>query len=141
MNLYALVAGIFLGVFVVLRFKKTRLERKPSAYPLLLATFPAYYCVFAIYASDYDALAMEFLVGITFLLIAYTAYKLNNLVGLLILATGYIIHAVYDVIHESIFSNAGTPLWWPEFCGAVDFLIGVYLLYFAFSIKTRKTNA
>ncbi len=41
--------------------------RLPGFYPAFLATFPLSYWAFAIYASDYDVLANEMLVGVGFL--------------------------------------------------------------------------
>ena len=137
MNYYALIIGIVIAVYVVVRFKKRKLEKIKWVYPAFLATFPVYYLVFAIYASDYGALINEFAVGAGFFLVAYVAYRLNSFIGLVLLAIGYIAHAVYDVIHNSLFYNPGTPDWWPEFCGSVDVLIGIYLLYFAFVAKIR----
>jgi len=122
----------------VILLRKVNLEKSSYAYPTFLATFPVYYCVFALYASDYGALTDELTVGLGFLALAYVAYKLSSIVGLLLLATGYIAHAIYDVVHNSIFYNAGTPLWWPEFCGAVDAFIGLYLIYLALTIKQKK---
>ena len=141
MNYYALIIGIVIAVYVVIRLKKTKLEKKKWGYPVLLSTFPVYYWVFAIYGSDYGALSNELVVSLGFLTIAYVAYKLSNAIGLLLLATGYIAHAGYDVIHNSLFYNSGTPLWWPEFCGAVDVLIGLYLVFLAFSMKKKSKNA
>lgn len=141
MNYYALIIGIVIAIYVVVRFRKTRLEKKSWVYPIFLATFPIYYWVFAVYASDYDALIKEFAVGFGFLAVAYVAYKLNSAMGVLLLAIGYISHAVYDVIHHSLFYNGGTPLWWPEFCGAVDVLMGLYLIYLATTMKKRKKIA
>jgi hypothetical protein len=79
-------------------------------------------------------------VGLGFLFVAYIAYRLNSVLGLILLATGYIAHAGYDVIHESLFNNPGTPVWWPEFCGSVDVIIGIYLLYLAISVKDKATK-
>ena len=141
MNYYALIIGVVIAVYVVIRFKKTKLEKKKWVYPVLLSTFPVYYWVFAIYSSDYGALINELAVSLGFLAIAYAAYKLSNPIGLLLLATGCIAHAGYDVIHNSLFYNSGTPLWWPEFCGAVDGLIGLYLIFLAFSMKKKLKNA
>ena len=140
MNYYALIVGIAVAVYVVIRFKKRKLENIKWVYPAFLATFPVYYWVFAVYASDYKALISEVAIGSGFLLVAYIAYKLNSFMGLVILATGYIAHAVYDAIHNSLFYNPGTPGWWPEFCGSVDILIGLYLLYFALSIKKEEVE-
>jgi len=50
MNIYALIIGIVVALFVVIRFRKTSLERKKWVYPVFLATFPVYYWVFAVYA-------------------------------------------------------------------------------------------
>ncbi len=137
MNYYALVIGVAVAVYVVIRFRKTRLEKKKWVYPVFLATFPVYYWVFAVYGSDYAALTNELAIGVGFLAVAYAAYRLHSFIGLLLLAAGYIMHAGYDVVHNSFFQNAGTPLWWPEFCGAVDMLIGLYLVFLAFSMKSR----
>ncbi len=141
MNLYALIIGIVIAVYVIIRFRKTRLERKKWVYPVLLATFPVYYWVFAVYASDYRALAVEVIIGFIFLVIAYIAYKLSSFMSLLLLAFGYLAHGVYDIAHNSFFYNPGTPLWWPEFCGAVDVLIGLYLVYFAASMRRKNAEA
>ncbi len=138
MNYYALIIGIVIAVYIVVRFRKTRLEKKKWVYPAFLATFPVYYWVFAVYASDYGALINEIAVGAGFLAVAFLAYKLNSSLGLVVLGIAYIAHAVYDVIHNSIFYNAGTPLWWPEFCGAVDLLVGLYVVFLAFSTKQRR---
>lgn len=140
MNYYALAMGIIIAVYVVIRFRKVRLEKKNLVYPVFLATFPVYYWAFAVYASDYEALVNELLIGIVFFAIAYMAYKLNGVIGGGLLAVGYTAHAIYDVIHSSIFHNAGTPLWWSEFCGTVDVLIGLYLIYLAFSMQQRKAQ-
>lgn len=138
MNYYALVIGIIIAVYVVIRFRKTKLERKQWVYPAFLATFPIYYWAFAVYASDYGALINEVAIGLGFLTIAYAAYRLKSSLGLMLLAVGYIGHAGYDIVHHSLFHNPGTPIWWPEFCGAVDALIGLYLIYFAFSMHKRR---
>ena len=135
MNYYALIVGIAVALYVVMRFRKRKLERIKWVYPAFLATFPVYYWVFAIYASDYQALLSEVAIGSVFLFVAYMAYKLNSFIGLVLLASGYIAHAAYDVMHHSLFYNHGTPSWWPEFCGSVDILIGIYLLYLAISVK------
>ncbi len=105
MNLYALTAGIVIALYVAMRFRKSSIERKDCVYPLLLATFPIYYWIFAIYSSDYVSLQKEVLIGILFIGLAFTAYKMNNRISLLLLATGYIGHAIYDVVHNLLFIN------------------------------------
>ena len=141
MNLIALIVGLALAAYMIVRFQVTKLERKKWVYPLLLATFPFYYFAFAIYANDHDALIKEIYVGLAFFAVAFIAYKLKSTIGIAILAAGYIGHAVYDVVHNNMFINEGTPVWWPEFCGAVDSLLGLYLVYLAVSLSMNKKYA
>ncbi|MDD5052866.1 MAG: hypothetical protein PHO27_09085 [Sulfuricurvum sp.] len=136
MILYAIGIGVLIGIFVILRFKKRKLERTRWAYPVFLATFPLYYILFALYAMDYKALLNEIIISILFLVIAYISYRYKNKITLILLSIGYILHAVYDFIHDYLFSNAGIPVWWPYFCSSVDIIMGIYILYFA--IRVRK---
>lgn len=138
MNLYALAVGIAIAINVVLTFRKTKLEKRKWVYPLLLSTFPVYYWVFAVYGSDYTALQSEFLAGVLFIALSYWAYRLSSFNALFVLAIGYIGHAIYDFGHDALFVNSGAPLWWPEFCGSVDVLIGIYLLVMATSVKMAQ---
>ncbi len=137
MQIVALIIGILVAIVVIVHFKKTRLESSKFAYALLLITFPFYYFAFAIYGNDYKALPLEFIGGLLFFILGLFALKLSNFYKFSLLAFGYIFHAVYDVTHNMLFLNAGTPAWWPEFCGAVDLLIGLYLVNLAFKYRVR----
>jgi hypothetical protein len=138
MNIYALAIGAVIAFIVVLLFKAWGLEKTKWAYPVLLAEFPVNYWSFAIYASDSAALLKEVLVGLAFLAVAYIAYKFKSFATLLFLAFGYVMHAAYDFSHNFFFVNAGSPTWWPEFCGSVDVLIGAYIAYLAFSFPKKS---
>lgn len=140
MNYYALAIGTVVAVYAVVQIRMANYETSNWAYPVLLASFPIYYWAFAIFASDYDALIYEVAIGLVFLLLAYVAYRLKNVIGLLLLALGYIGHGVYDAVHNSFFQNHGAPLWWPEFCGSVDVLIGLYLAFLVISTWKRPTE-
>ena len=141
MNVVALTIGILIAVIVILRFRARRLEKTQWAYPMFLTTLPIYYWVFAVYASDYPALLNELMASIAFLAIAYVAYRSRSFATLLLLAIGYVAHAAYDFYHDALFVNSGVPTWWPEFCGSVDFLIGGYIAYRAFSLRRRVAIA
>lgn len=138
MNLAALTIGIAIAIGTVWSCRDLSRERKGFVYALLLASFPLYYFVFAIFADDYSALANELIVGLLFFISAFIGYKSKSVFGTLVLAFGFIGHAFYDVAHNRLFINAGAPLWWPEFCGAVDGLMGLYLLYLAVTIKWQS---
>ena len=137
MSTLALGVGFLMALLVILRFRSKRLEKTKWAYPLLLASFPIYYWAFAIFAKDFPALINEILVGLIFLLVAYVAYRFKSFVTMIILGIGFIAHALYDFKHTILFNNPGTPAWWPEFCGSVDVLIGLYVLYLALSLRVR----
>lgn len=138
MNYIALIVGILTVTFIIFRFKKTRLERTKWAYPLLLASFPVYYFVFAVYAQDYKALAYEVIFGAFFILAAYLGYKANRKLSLLVVGVFYLLHAAYDLFHDYSFVNTGTPTWWPEFCGSIDLILGFYLIFLALSLSGRS---
>jgi hypothetical protein len=133
MNYIAFAIGLITVIYVIFRFKKTKLEKTKWAYPLLLATFPMYYFVFAIYAQDYTALIYEVAIGTLFIGAAYAAYITNKHTAHLLVGLFCILHGFYDLFHNSIFINTGAPVWWVEFCGSIDLVLGCYLIYLALS--------
>ncbi|MEE9309442.1 MAG: hypothetical protein V3U64_00330 [Cocleimonas sp.] len=133
MKLFALLFGLLIVVFIIMRLHKARFKKKKWVLSILLFTFPLYYWAFALSAQDYNALKGEVLIGAGFILIAYLAYKMKSTASLVLLSIGYIGHAIYDLFHDHLVHNAGTPLWWPEFCITIGLLIGLYILYVAFS--------
>jgi hypothetical protein len=127
----AFLIAIIITAGILVRFKAAGYERSGRAYPILLATFPLYYWVFALYAADYQALMNEIIVGVVFIGLAWLAYRLHDLRALLILAIGFISHGVYDIVHSRLFASSVAPTWWPEFCGSIDLLLGMYMLWLA----------
>ena len=137
MNILAFIIGIFVSILVILHFKKTRLESSKFGYSFLLITFPFYYFIFAVYGNDYAAIPLEFMGGLVFFVIAIYSLKFSDFYKFIFLASGYILHGIYDVTHNMFFFNAGTPIWWPEFCGVVDIILGLYLLTLAFRFRVK----
>jgi hypothetical protein len=127
----AYLLAVFVASFIIFRFRKAGYEKSGLAYPVLLASFPVYYWVFALYAVDYQALVNELVVGAAFLAIAWLAYRVNDIRSLFILAIGFIGHGAYDIVHLAVLANSVAPLWWPEFCGSIDIILGVYMLWLA----------
>jgi uncharacterized membrane protein HdeD (DUF308 family) len=138
MNILAFIIGIFISIAVIVHFKRTRLENSKFAYSALLFTFPFYYFAFSIYGNDYAALPLELIGGLAFFIIAISALKFSNFYKFLLLAIGYIFHGIYDVIHHLLFINNGTPNWWPEFCGSIDIILGLYLVTLAFKFRVKN---
>jgi peptidoglycan/LPS O-acetylase OafA/YrhL len=137
MNIYALTIGIITAILIIWHFKRRKLEKSKLPYPILLATFPLYYFVFALYSSDYVALYKEIGVGFIFLVLALLAIKSNRKASSLLVAIGCIAHGIYDAYHNMLFINNGTPSWWLEFCGSIDIILGIYLIYFAVSAPNK----
>lgn len=140
MNIYALAIGIITIVYMIVCLRKTKLDRTKWAYPLLLSTFPLYYFAFAIYAMDARALVYEILIGLAFFFIAFIAYKSSKKTSALIIGIGSLIHGFYDLYHDLLFINSGTPDWWLEFCGSIDIVLGLYLIYFAIKVPNKSGN-
>ena len=137
MNIYALIIGIITAILVICYFKRKGLEKAQLPYPILLASFPLYYFVFALYANDHLALYKEIGISLIFLLLAYLAIKSNRKTSLILVSLGCITHGAYDVYHNILFLNNGTPVWWVEFCGSIDLILGFYLIYFAVTVPNK----
>jgi hypothetical protein len=133
----AIFFGILVSILIIVRFKKTRLENNKFAYSLLLFSFPLYYLIFAFYDSDTEAVALELLGGGLFFIVALFSFKLNVFYKFCLLSVGYVLHGVYDITHNLFFINNGTPTWWLEFCGAIDIVIGLYLIKLALSSRIK----
>jgi len=135
MNLIALSVGITSSFYILYRFKKTGLEKSRWAYALFIATYPLYYLCFALYGQDYKTFSYEIIVGLLIIIFAYVGYRLKRRSALFFLGLLSISHALYDYMHEELFINAGTPVWWTEFCGSIDIILGLYLLFLAFKSR------
>lgn len=138
MNTPALTIGIAISILIITRFKKAQVESNKFTYPLLLFTFPLYYLVFAVFAHDYKAIPLELLAGLIFFVIPALSIALSNFYKFCLLGFGYLLHGVYDVTHHWFFINAGTPEWWPEFCGIIDITLGFYLFVLANKMRQHK---
>ncbi|KTF18373.1 DUF6010 family protein [Pseudoalteromonas sp. H105] len=135
MNIPAFTIGIVVSIFLIGHFKKSRLESSKFTYAFLLITFPLYYFAFAVYVNDYAVIPLELMSGLVFFGIAILSLRLTNFYKFNLLALGYLLHGIYDIIHHMLFINAGTPVWWPEFCGVIDIIIGLYLMNLAFKLR------
>ena len=134
--MYAIGAGVLVALVTVLGIKLAKNEHNFWSYPLVLASYPMFYFGFAIYAGDNQALVSELMFSIPIYLIVVVCSLSNLRFSGFILSVGYILHGIYDFYHHLFFINQGSPVWWPEFCGTIDILIGVYLL--VLSVKLPK---
>ncbi len=138
MSIAAIFIGVLVSIILIVRFKITRLETHKFTYSLLLFSFPLYYLTFAIYGLDFKAAPLEVLVGSLFFVIAILSLKFNTFYKFSFLSIGYLLHGAYDIGHDLLFVNGGTPFWWPEFCGSIDIVLGLYLLNLAFNSRIKN---
>lgn len=98
------------------------------AYPALLASFPFFYFIFALWINDKDVLKNEFIAGLLFFAIVVVYLRFRRIWVEYLLIAGFFLHAAYDLGHDVFFINMGVPDWWGFFCAMVDVLIGLYLV-------------
>jgi len=137
-KMYPIIAGFIVAFITIIGIQMSGNSNKPWAYPLTLSLYPLFYIGFAIYAGDYQALLYEAVFALPFFmlcgLIALRSFRYSGY----LLGGGLYSHGVYDAVHHHIFINNGAPHWWPEFCGVIDVIIGVYLLYFSSRLPGGK---
>ena len=127
----ALIAGSLLALVMIISMRLMKTENTVWAYPVCLLSLPALYIGFALYGHDMVALQWELIIALPFLLAAMLCSIKGLTYSAYIMAAAWLLHGVYDVLHGQLFNNAGVPLWWPAFCGAVDIIIGLYLIALA----------
>ena len=120
---------------VIIRMLKTSMLNRSWSYPLLLASLPGFYLIFAMWVNDKSSLKNEFVVGLLFFAIAIFYVRYRKRWAEYLLATGFILHSLYDISHDWFFINMGIPEGWPVFCATVNLFIGSYLL---FLLKNNK---
>lgn len=125
-------AGVGILIFILAKFLKFSLDK--SFYPTILIIISTYYFLFAIMAGQIGQTIEEIIGFFAFLIIAIIGYKKPIWV-----AFGLALHGVFDIFHQKIIDNDGTPIWWPSFCYSIDFTIAI-LLFFSLK-KNSKTMA
>jgi len=121
----------------IIRLLKTSMMDRVWAYPLLLASFPVFYMLFALWINDKSAMKTEFQVGLIFFILIAVYLRYRAVWSEYLLAAGFLAHGLYDITHDLFFLNRGVPIWWPEFCGTIDLFIGLFLIY---QIRTGKSK-
>ena len=119
--------GVALGILVILTARFTRGERR--LYALGLLTLPSLYAFFALQAGDQAAALKEMLYGLPFLAggLAFAFASVRQ--SAVVVGSLWVLHGIYDLVHDQWVSNPGVPDWYPAFCFSVDVVVGVYLLW------------
>lgn len=136
MNIIAISIGSIIAVLSIRIFRFKQELHRQVAYAYYLASFPLYYWIFALFSVDYSVLYCEILIGLLFIALATYCALVNTKIYPIALGSAYLWHAVYDIHHNHFFVNSGIPEWWPEFCGVIDIILGLYLL----SLSNRHSH-
>lgn len=124
-----ILAGVILAMVLALAGRITRFDIDRGYYTTLLIAIASYYVLFAVMAAE--SLLPEIFATSAFSLVAIVgAYRCASLIGV-----GILLHGVFDFFHPTLIVNSGVPEWWPPFCGAVDIVLGLWVIYLARSDK------
>ena len=119
--LVGVVLGLIVGGFATL----SGFDRDRAFYPTVLIVIASYYSLFAVMGTPRNpALFIEIVAGMVFFVLAFFAFK--KIMWLAVF--GIAGHGFFDFfIHPSLVTNHGMPVWWPGFCGTIDFVLGGWL--------------
>ena len=121
------IIGAAVGVLTIASARLLRTER--WWYALGLLVLPGLYAFFALRAAVPAVGLQEMLYGapwvVAGLLFAWVSVRQSAVVvGLF-----WLLHGLYDLVHDRLLTNVGVPGWYPVFCFVVDAVVGSYLLW------------
>jgi hypothetical protein len=120
----SIIVGVLLAVAVAALGKFTRFDQDRSFYPTVLVTIASYYVLFAVLGASGHALVSELVIAVAFSTVAI----LSALHALVLVGTGIMAHGLFDLVHDVVIENSGVPIWWPNFCGSLDVLLGLWVM-------------
>jgi hypothetical protein len=132
----ALGIGACLALAVGLFATALRLDRDRAFYPTVTIVIAFIYALFAVMGASTQALVLELIPGVGFLLAAAFGFRSS----LWVVAVALAAHGIFDFIHSAVISNPGVPIWWPEFCSAYDVTAAAYLAWLLRSGRVRAAN-
>ncbi|MET8029965.1 hypothetical protein [Streptomyces avermitilis] len=100
-------------------------------YSASVILLPLIYSGFALAAGEGQVALCEMLVGTPFIVGGVICLVSRIPLSALIVGALWILHAVFDLIHDALFVNTGVPGWYPVFCAAIDLVVGAYILRLA----------
>jgi hypothetical protein len=118
--------GAAVGVLTIVVARALRGER--WLYSLGLIALPGLYASFALSAGLPAVTFQELTWGAPWIV----AGLLFTFVGVrrsaVVVGLFWLLHGLFDLMHDRLYPNPGVPLWYPVFCFVVDVVVGVYLL-------------
>lgn len=125
----AYFAGGIGGVGILLLGYATRQGRFLPFYSSLLIVIALVYVLFGAMTGRSHVMIGESLIAAGFTAAAIVGVWWRPArTGAVLIAVGLIAHGLFDLMHHAIIGNPAVPAWWPPFCGAVDGVVGLWLL-------------
>jgi len=133
----ALGVGAGLALAVGIFATAVRLDRDRAFYPTVTIVIAGLYALFAAMGASTQALVLESIAGVGFIVAAVFGFKSS----LWVVAAALAAHGIFDFIHGAVISNPGVPIWWPEFCLAYDVTAAAYLAWLLRSGRVRAARS
>jgi hypothetical protein len=121
----AFLVGAVLALSVGLFATYVGLDRDRAFYPTVTIVIASYYALFAVMGGSLDALLIESIVIVGFLVASIAGFKYSLWLVVAALAA----HGLFDFVHGSFITNPGVPVWWPSFCLSYDVVAAGYLAW------------
>jgi hypothetical protein len=83
-----------------------------------------------------DVLVLECTVIIAFIAVAAIGFRRS----LVFVVAGFAAHGGFDLVHSTLITNPGAPVWWPAFCLAFDVTAAAYLAWLLSRFKHRAAT-
>ncbi len=117
--------GIALGLVTCVLARVVGLDRDRAFYPTVVMVIAAYYILFAVMGGSMNALIVESVVMTVFFVVAIIGFR-SSLWWIVGALAG---HGTFDLVHTSLITNPGVPVWWPAFCMSIDILMAGFLAW------------
>jgi len=119
--------GAAVGVLTIASARFFRGER--WLYSLGLLTLPSIYAFFALQAGEQAVGMKEMLYGVPYVVAGLVFAFVSVRRSAVVVGVFWLLHGLYDLVHNQLITNTGVPGWYPVFCFVVDAVIGLYLLW------------
>lgn len=121
------LVGAAVGVLTILVARFIRGER--WMYSLGLLVLPGLYASFALRAGEPAVGVNEMIHGVPFVVAGLAFALVSVRRSAVVVGALWLLHGVYDLVHDHFVTNDGVPGWYPIFCFVVDAVVGAYVLW------------
>jgi hypothetical protein len=100
------IVGIVLALAISILATIVKFDRDRAFYPAVMIVIASYYGLFAVMGGSGNALAIESVIILVFLVASILGFKRN----LWIVVGALFAHGIFDFFHASLISNPGVPV-------------------------------